>query len=72
MTSLFSDLPLPGLSGAPRPDVESHLPRVMPPREDEQPDGGAEQGSLVADALVEGLNPPQRQAVTHSGGQLLI
>lgn len=76
MTSLFSDLPLPGLGGGARPDAESHLPRVMAPREGqgdpEIPDGGAPQGSLVADALVEGLNPPQRAAVTHAGGQLLI
>ncbi len=72
MTSLFSDLPLFGSGAAPRPDAESHLPRVMAPREtDPEPDGGPS-GSLVADALVEGLNPPQKQAVTHAGGQLLI
>ncbi len=79
MTSLFSDLPLPGLESGPRPDVESHLPRVVPPREggDDGTDGtdGADArrgGSLVAEALLEGLNPPQKQAVTHEGGQLLI
>lgn len=69
MTSLFSDLPLPG-AGPVRP--ETHLPRTMAPRED-APDGGdAGESSLVADALLDGLNPPQRQAVAHAGGQLLI
>lgn len=55
MTSLFSDLPLPGLGGAgARPDAESHLPRVMAPREEQAAaDGGARPGSLVADALLE-------------------
>lgn len=51
----------------------SGLPVVMPPRgedEDDRADAGI--GSAAADALLEGLNPQQREAVLHHGGPLLI
>lgn len=64
----------------------SGLPLVMPPRgDDEQADRGAgrdqdaarrEQDEAAraarAEALLEGLNPQQREAVVHHGGPLLI
>ena len=69
MTSLFDNLPLPGRAAT----IGAHLPTVMPPREEETgaaPSSGG--GSLVADALLDGLNPQQRAAVEHESGQLLI
>ncbi|MFV0252462.1 MAG: DNA helicase PcrA [Beutenbergiaceae bacterium] len=73
MTSLFSDLPLPGMEpGVRADDAESALPRVVAPRETDSDDASDGTGPLVAQALLDGLNPPQRQAVTHAGGQLLI
>ncbi|MBZ2197715.1 DNA helicase PcrA [Occultella gossypii] len=76
MTSLFDNLPLPGLSAS----ADAHLPRVMPPRDPDaqaSPDGRDSNGengpgSLAAEALLDGLNPQQRAAVVHEGGQLLI
>lgn len=73
MTSLFENLPLPGLSPA---DLAG-LPSAVPPRggggEDVRDDGerdGAPRAN--ADALLVGLNPEQRAAVLHRGGPLLI
>lgn len=74
MTTLFDDLPLRGFD----------LPRLptMPPRgrdgaaaEDEPAGPGADwraQREARAAALLEGLNPEQREAVLHAGPPLLI
>ncbi|MBD3779614.1 MAG: DNA helicase PcrA [Micrococcales bacterium] len=86
MTSLFENLPLPGLADLGR------LPAAVPPRadarddadarhdadaRDDAPGGGGDRGrsrapSVDADALLVGLNPQQRAAVLHHGGPLLI
>lgn len=83
MTSLFENLPLPGLALS---DL-GRLPAAVPPRGDlpgaggdtdarpADDDRGAERGrrpSVDADALLVGLNPQQRAAVLHHGGPLLI
>ncbi|NKY11038.1 DNA helicase PcrA [Cellulomonas hominis] len=84
MTSLFENLPLPGLALA---DL-GRLPAAVPPRADgadddpgagadadrgERGDRGARRAPAVdADALLVGLNPQQRAAVLHHGGPLLI
>ncbi|NMM30701.1 MAG: DNA helicase PcrA [Cellulomonas sp.] len=79
MTSLFQNLPLPGLGAA---DL-ARLPSASPPRDggptrgDVAVDTQAATGRLVgsadeAEALLVGLNPPQREAVLHHGGPLLI
>lgn len=65
MTSLFDSLSLPGFG-----DLETaRLPRVAP-RFVEEDDAAV--GGVAADALVEGLNPEQREAVLHGGSPLLI
>ncbi len=76
MTSLFENLPLPGLADLGR------LPAAVPPRADARDDGddrpadaprGRDRAPAVdADALLVGLNPQQRAAVLHHGGPLLI
>lgn len=82
MTSLFENLPLPGLALS---DL-GRLPAAVPPRADgadddtgPRPDRGERRGggagrapSVDADALLVGLNPQQRAAVLHHGGPLLI
>ena len=86
MTSLFENLPLPGLALS---DL-GRLPAAVPPRGDLPGDGAAGGGDLAAprgddrrgergrapsvdaDALLVGLNPQQRAAVLHHGGPLLI
>jgi DNA helicase-2/ATP-dependent DNA helicase PcrA len=83
MTSLFENLPLPGLALS---DL-GRLPAAVPPRSDGRDDaaGGEPAGddrareagsrrapSVDADALLVGLNPQQRAAVLHHGGPLLI
>lgn len=84
MTSLFENLPLPGLALS---DL-GRLPAAVPPRADgadddpgagadddrgERGDRGARRAPAVdADALLVGLNPQQRAAVLHHGGPLLI
>ena len=79
MNTLFSDLPLPGVDRA----NGTRLP-VVPPRERNnglpaapRPDGAAEAAAAAqrqerADALLDGLNPEQREAVLHTGTPLLI
>jgi DNA helicase-2/ATP-dependent DNA helicase PcrA len=79
MTSLFENLPLPGLALS---DL-GRLPAAVPPRADAaddadaRPDRRDETGhgrapSVDAEALLDGLNPEQRAAVLHHGGPLLI
>ncbi|MDO8105628.1 UvrD-helicase domain-containing protein [Isoptericola sp. b441] len=64
MTTLFDDLPLRGLDPA-------RLPTAVPPRTDDDSGWQADRAAR-ADALLEGLNPPQREAVLHHGSPLLI
>ncbi|EYR63340.1 ATP-dependent DNA helicase PcrA [Actinotalea ferrariae CF5-4] len=79
MDTLFSDLPL---AGVPR-TTEGRLPRAVPPRPaadddatgspGEAPAGTAQaRDTARADALLEGLNTEQREAVLHGGSPLLI
>ncbi|WP_148239379.1 DNA helicase PcrA [Ruania zhangjianzhongii] len=68
MTSLFDDLPM--FDGAPPLGSNSHLPTA--PAAEEAESGTHAPPSLAAEALLEGLNPQQRAAVEHEGGQLLI
>ncbi|SFJ82427.1 DNA helicase PcrA [Cellulomonas sp. KH9] len=94
MTSLFESLalPVPGAPDARAAVARSHagessgLPLVVPPRDDEQDPGAAEDRARLnaaarhdaaaderrAAALLDGLNPQQRAAVLHAGGPLLI
>ncbi len=77
MTTLFDDLPLPGT----RHDPTAALPRIavsaaaddawVPGEAPDEPEHAAPAGADAA-ALVEGLNPQQREAVLHEGGPLLI
>src|SRR5690606_27969094 len=77
MTTLFDDLPLPGT----RHDPTAALPRIavaaaaaagwVPGEAPDGPEHAAPAGAEAA-ALVEGLNPQQREAVLHEGGPLLI
>src|SRR5665647_1825122 len=72
MDTLFPDLPT-----AVHHD-EARLRAVVPPRHDDAPETltrGGERGRIDparADALLEGLNPAQREAVLHAGSPLLI
>src|SRR4051794_11048485 len=87
MTSLFENLPLPGLGA---PDL-ARLPAIVPPRGDGSDGDGLQEDRDVAaaerearaaeayaaaqaraDELLVGLNPQQREAVLHQGGPLLI
>ena len=68
---------LPPPTGAHHDD--SRLPSIVPPRDDgyDQPEPPDEESHASAakarvDALLEGLNPEQREAVLHSGSPLLI
>ena len=85
MSALFDDLPLPGLrprgSGAPASSPGSGTAaggvrerllagRSGGPAASAAPRTGP--GSARALALLEGLNPPQREAVVHQGGPLLL
>ncbi len=84
MSTLFDDLPLPGAAAT----GPARLPAAVPPREvggastgappaagrrgaDVAP-GPARTDESVAEDLLDGLNPPQRAAVVHRGGPLLI
>src|SRR5665648_1064177 len=72
MDTLFPDLPT-----AVHHD-EARLRAIVPPRHDDAPETltrGGERGRIDparADALLEGLNPAQREAVLHAGSPLLI
>ncbi len=87
MSSLFDDVPLPGVP-VPSTEVdEAGVPvwartGAGPAPDFAGPAGGAARGTFGADAgvsggsnveeLLAGLNPPQREAVVHAGGPLLI
>src|SRR5690625_1672002 len=78
MTSLFDDVPLFAVDAS--REASSHLPATMLPGEDPDPsttpqhapDQAGTAPSDTAEELLEGLNPQQRAAVEHIGGQLLI
>ena len=78
MSTLFGDLPVPGLSpAAATGDVDRRGVPTWAEAGGEPPAGGAGRhtGSVVTrdpEALLEGLNPQQRAAVTHEGAPLLI
>jgi DNA helicase-2/ATP-dependent DNA helicase PcrA len=87
MSTLFDDLPLPGVSGAPSVTAEAGLVRGvggahplpgLPPRPDAGADdrtGGSSSGrsgAVDVEQLLAGLNPQQRAAVLHEGGPLLL
>ncbi len=54
------------------PHDEARLRAVVPPRADAVPPDPGQSAAERADALVEGLNPQQREAVLHRGVPLLI
>jgi DNA helicase II / ATP-dependent DNA helicase PcrA len=69
--------PAPPVDGVhEHPPVPPHLPPEEPPpshgsiRGDEN--GGERRRAPTPDELLEGLNPPQREAVVHRGGPLLV
>ncbi|MGO1316780.1 MAG: DNA helicase PcrA [Cellulomonadaceae bacterium] len=67
MTSLFDDLQLPGFG------LDSaRLPTVAPRALDTAEETSLLTTGIGPDALLDGLNPEQREAVLHSGGPLLI
>ncbi|WP_088318311.1 DNA helicase PcrA [Kineosporia sp. R_H_3] len=85
MSTLFDDLPLPGLgdsapsvrggSGAPVAAVRgAHpLPGLVPVEPgDDGPSSAPSPGAKRAEELLDGLNPQQREAVLHAGSPLLI
>ncbi|MBO1754213.1 DNA helicase PcrA [Allobranchiibius sp. CTAmp26] len=85
MSSLFDDLPLPGMSpsqaGATAPVATVHDrsrdvdERGVPTWASLSPTGSgahAGPGRLTGEQLLEGLNPQQREAVLHHGPPLLI
>jgi DNA helicase-2/ATP-dependent DNA helicase PcrA len=67
---------VPPLMGGARVPTEARLPAVVPPRrDDDEAAARAEREAEArarAEALLEGLNPQQREAVLHSGSPLLI
>ena len=72
MSTLFDDLPVRGLDPA-------RLPTAVPPRGEDDEAARAERRAgreadrqARAEALLEGMNPPQREAVLHHGSPLLI
>jgi DNA helicase-2/ATP-dependent DNA helicase PcrA len=82
MTSLFENLPLPGLAlsdlgrrppaGPPRAAGADDDTGPRPDRGERRGGGAGRAPSVDADALLVGLNPQQRAAVLHHGGPLLI
>ncbi|MFC1417088.1 DNA helicase PcrA [Streptacidiphilus cavernicola] len=91
MSSLFDDIPLPGLGGsaaagsfaepAPQDDApyEEEIPADLftgnfdaPPPRDAHYRDGAPRPVLDPAALLDGMNPQQREAVVHAGSPLLI
>ena len=69
-TDLASRRPAPVAADAGRFDV----PMVAPEQEpgDQPPSAPARRPGLTVEGLLAGLNGPQRQAVVHEGGPLLI
>jgi len=71
-----------GVAAGARLPAEVRLPAVVPPRRDDDADVAAAddaaraerqaEARARADALLEGLNPEQREAVLHAGSPLLI
>jgi DNA helicase-2/ATP-dependent DNA helicase PcrA len=77
MSTLFNDFPLPGLSPAAKSGAVDHrgVPTWAEAGAEPQDGAGRHTGSGVVrdpEALLEGLNPQQRAAVTHQGAPLLI
>src|SRR4051812_20336854 len=79
MTSLFDSLSLsvPGVPTRPPRDSSAVLPSGLAPRGTDEEAEAQEQERRArqqakADALVDGLNPQQREAVLHHGGPLLV
>jgi DNA helicase-2/ATP-dependent DNA helicase PcrA len=78
MSTLFSDFPLPRLSPATASDDVDYrgVPTWAEAAGEPPPDGGDRHTgpgvSRDPEALLEGLNPQQRAAVTHVGAPLLI
>jgi DNA helicase-2/ATP-dependent DNA helicase PcrA len=93
MSSLFADLPLPGMnpaqaSGAVPVTAEDAQLRKhgvdaagvplwardgeAPPPDFAGGEAGARRGGIDVEALLSGLNEPQREAVVHAGSPLLI
>ncbi|WP_446721304.1 DNA helicase PcrA [Luteococcus sp. H101] len=59
-------MPMPDLFSAFQPEPTRRPPAPRP----ERPTGGARRPDV--EELLEGLNPPQRQAVLHAGGPVLV
>jgi len=78
MSTLFGDLPLPGISPAAASGEVDHrgVPTWAQAGGEPPPDGADRHtGSVISrdpNALLEGLNPQQRAAVDHEGSPLLI
>ncbi|RMI09623.1 DNA helicase PcrA [Cellulomonas triticagri] len=82
MTSLFENLPLPGLALSdlgrpaaavpPRGDTADPGPDARPEDADPRSEARRAASAQEAEALLDGLNPQQRAAVLHHGGPLLI
>jgi len=89
MSSLFDDIPLPGLEGSasePPADPDADLPYeeelpadlfagrfdAPPPQRDGYYRDGAPRPVADPAALLDGMNPQQREAVVHAGSPLLI
>src|SRR6478609_9648737 len=77
MSTLFDDLPLPGMTPAQaRGDVDVRGVPTWAQAGGEPPeDAGRRAGAVLPsdpEALLQGLNPQQRAAVTHQGEPLLI
>ncbi len=66
MDTLFPSLPTVV------PHDAARLRAVVPPRADAAPPDQGQTADERADALIEGLNPQQREAVLHTGVPLLI
>ena len=77
MSTLFDDLPLPGMTPAQaRGDVDVRGVPTWAQAGGEPPEDAGRRGGAVLpsdpEVLLQGLNPQQRAAVTHQGEPLLI